>query len=278
MQNRSNLPAEYSEYPVGGALMSFCAEWTQTWDAPGYLSSRHFHPYAELGLCLDGCGLFFVEDRVYPFSRGTVIYIPADMPHIEENSPRRQSSWKYLWVDDRLFGGGDVLSCLPSEAVTQERSCRHMFEMLYDEVSGKKEDTVLYISLCTAFARMMARTLVSDRKQSANEAREKIAPAISYIADHYSEEITVSYLAEKTHLSESTLKRAFSEATGQTPYAYICLVRLAAAENLLIHTDLPILEISSACGFNSLSSFNRQFKKANGLTPSNIRGRGEKQS
>ena len=271
MHIRSNSPTEYFEYPTSGSLMSYAVNWTQTWSDMGHTNSRHYHPHPELGLCLDGCGIFFVEDRVYPFSKGTVIYIPADMPHIEENSPKRQSSWKYLWIDTKLFGDNNALDRLSYEAVTQDRSCRRLFDMIFNEVSEKQNDTELYIGLCTAFAHMMARTISHVRKPSDNEASQMIAPAVTYIADHYSEDISVAKLAEASHLSESTLRRAFSNATGLAPYEYICSVRLATAENLLLHTDLSILEISSACGFNSLSSFNRQFKKVNGVTPSLFR-------
>ena len=149
--------------------------------------------------------------------------------------------------------------------------------MLFGEVSDGQSDTELYIGLCTAFAHMMERAVSATRPEpSDNEARQMIVPAVTYIADHYSEDISVSKLARESNLSESTLRRTFSRVIGLAPYEYICSVRLAAAENLLIHTDLSILEISISCGFNSLSSFNRQFKKANGVPPSFVRADSEK--
>ena len=277
MQIRSNIPSHYLEYPVNGPLMSHAVNWNQAWSEQDNLYSCHYHPHPELGLCLDGCGIFFVEDRVYPFSKGTVIYIPADMTHIEENSPKRKCSWDYLWIDERLFGENNVFGMLSYEVFTQDRSCRRLFDMLFGEVSDGQSDTEMYIGRCTAFAHMMERTVSATRPEpSDNEARQMIVPAVTYIADHYSEDISVSKLARESNLSESTLRRTFSRVIGLAPYEYICSVRLAAAENLLIHTDLSILEISISCGFNSLSSFNRQFKKANGVPPSFVRADSEK--
>ena len=42
----------------------------------------HYHNCAELGLCLKGSGIFFIDNQIYPFQRNTISYIEKGHPHI----------------------------------------------------------------------------------------------------------------------------------------------------------------------------------------------------
>ena len=52
---------------------------------------------------------------------------------------------------------------------------------------------------------------------------------------------------------------------------YVNYVRIQSAENLLAFTDMRIIDISEASGFESLSSFSRQFRKYNLISPGGFR-------
>lgn len=73
--------------------------------------------------------------------------------------------------------------------------------------------------------------------------------------------------------SQEYLNRAFRKYYGQTPGAYVNGLRLAHAAFLLQTTQLPVLEISAACGFENLSWFNRLFKQHYRLPPTEYRTR-----
>lgn len=73
--------------------------------------------------------------------------------------------------------------------------------------------------------------------------------------------------------SQEYLNRAFRKYYGQTPGAYVNGLRLAHGAFLLQTTELSVLEISAACGFENLSWFNRLFKQHYRLTPTQYRGR-----
>jgi AraC-like DNA-binding protein len=49
------------------------------------------------------------------------------------------------------------------------------------------------------------------------------------------------------------------------------MVRVGRAEKYLVSTDIPIIDIVYLCGFASLTTFNRLFKRYTGLTPSSYR-------
>lgn len=73
--------------------------------------------------------------------------------------------------------------------------------------------------------------------------------------------------------SQEYLNRAFKKYYGQTPGAYVNGLRLAHAALLLQTTQLSVLEISVACGFENLSWFNRLFRQHYRMTPTEYRAR-----
>ena len=100
------------------------------------------------------------------------------------------------------------------------------------------------------------------------EAAEK---AITYINEHFSEEISVEKLASLCGISHYHFIRVFKQETGYTPHEYILNRRMASARYLLRNSDLPVKEICYDTGFSSESVFCNAFKKHNGMTPKEYR-------
>lgn len=100
-----------------------------------------------------------------------------------------------------------------------------------------------------------------------------LAEVVQHIHTHYADDIRAEDLAKMLSLSVSQLNRKFSSAMGKSPISYLLDVRINQATTRLIQTDETISEISSACGFNSQTYFNRQFKATTGMTPKQYRDR-----
>jgi len=227
----------------------------------------HYHNHPECGYCKNGDGLFFVEDRIYPFSAGTVVFFPAGMNHIAQSPAERNSIWEYIWFDNKAL---DL--ALPSrEIIIADRDCGELFRMMGHEIQKNENGNFeLYRHLCAAFFEKL-NAFSKDETVCNEKARKSILPAISLIAAKYGEYISVAQLAECCRLSESTLRRNFLAITGQSPKSYVNTIRLIIAEQLLIETSISVLDISERCGFSCLSTFNRCFLKRNGIPPSEYR-------
>ena len=78
-------------------------------------------------------------------------------------------------------------------------------------------------------------------------------------------------VAELLGMTPSAFSRFFRRATGRTFVDYLGALRIAHACELLVETDLPVLQISLAAGFNNLSNFNRRFRRLKGMTPGEYR-------
>jgi AraC-like DNA-binding protein len=97
------------------------------------------------------------------------------------------------------------------------------------------------------------------------------------IRDHSDEELSLTQIARSVNLSANYLSEKFKEVTGFNFVRYVGHTRIARARDLLRGSDLRISEIAFATGFQSLSQFNRTFRKLCGQSPTAFRGTGSRQ-
>lgn len=99
----------------------------------------------------------------------------------------------------------------------------------------------------------------------------RIQDVVQYLQTEYMNEIGVEDALSICHLSRSHFHALFKEETGQTFVEYLSSLRCQRAGELLVRTDLPILDIALQCGFNNLSHFYHVFKREKGVTPRHFR-------
>lgn len=105
----------------------------------------------------------------------------------------------------------------------------------------------------------------SSRMQLKSQIR--LQQMLTYIYDHYGENVTLKEIADAAHISRSEAGRCFQTYLGCSPIEALIQYRLQTARHLLSEKAHTLQEISSACGFNSVNYFSRQFKKVYGVTP-----------
>lgn len=100
---------------------------------------------------------------------------------------------------------------------------------------------------------------------------EIIKKAMTYINNHYKENINIEQVAGYVHLNHSYFSTLFKKETGQTFSEYLLKNRIEESKLLLANTDMGILDISLSVGLNSQSYFTKVFKKQTGITPNQYR-------
>ena len=108
------------------------------------------------------------------------------------------------------------------------------------------------------------------------ECRRRPEPGVIWrtrklIHEHLGEKLALSWLARTVHISPTYLSEKFKEVTGENIVCYIARARVEQAKQLLSDGDRRVSEIAFAVGFQSLSQFNRVFKKFSGGSPSQDR-------
>jgi AraC-like DNA-binding protein len=101
--------------------------------------------------------------------------------------------------------------------------------------------------------------------------------ARKFIGEHSDEELSLTKVAGSVNISPNYLSEKFKEVTGVNLVDYVACIRVGKAHDLLQNPDLRISEIAFAVGFQSLSQFNRVFKKLSGVSPTGYRASAEKQ-
>lgn len=98
-----------------------------------------------------------------------------------------------------------------------------------------------------------------------------IRRATDWIQGHCSEAISLEQAASVAGLSKGHFCRLFHQTTGLGFSEYLAHERLRRATGLLRQTRMPISEIAFHCGFQSISQFNRRFRKGIGMSPRTFR-------
>ena len=118
-----------------------------------------------------------------------------------------------------------------------------------------------------------SRTLSSSsfaHIKTSSESR-RVNKVQQYIASHFREEVRLEQIAELVGMTPVGFSRFFHQRTGRTLSDYIIEIRLGFASRMLIDTTMTAAEICYDSGFNTLSNFNRLFRKHKGCTPTEFR-------
>jgi YesN/AraC family two-component response regulator len=100
---------------------------------------------------------------------------------------------------------------------------------------------------------------------------DEIKRALSFIDDHYKENIRLKYIADRISLSSYYFSRLFKKEVGVNLSQYILHKRLEVAKRMLEETDQSIVDISVSVGFQEHNYFGKIFKRFTGSTPSEYR-------
>lgn len=241
----------------------------------------HYHLSWEIGICLEGSGIFYIGSRVYRYARGDVSVIAPGVVHIAQSDPERISGWKFLDIDLRrmLAVFPDSFSALADSAfsgmVTPEQlpDLAPLVMLILDELAADAPFGRELIRLKVAELGILLHRLAGPRlaPSAPPDCLDAVSPAVLYIVNHYQEEINLSQLAAMCAQSVSSFRRCFQRAMRTSPLEYLYHVRIKAATNLLKATSLPITEVAARVGYQSLSSFNRHFLRITGISPRQCR-------
>lgn len=118
---------------------------------------------------------------------------------------------------------------------------------------------------------MTSQTHLGGGDGSRGAESGRIWKARKFIHEHLSEELSLARVAKEANTSVNYFSEKFKEATGTNFVKYVARARYEKAAVLLREADLRVSEIAFASGFQSLSQFNRVFKRFSGKSPTEYR-------
>ena len=114
----------------------------------------------------------------------------------------------------------------------------------------------------------------STAEKTGSVDTERIKKMLEYVHTSYAEKLTAESIAASADVSVRECGRCFERCIGMPPVKYLTQYRVYKASEMLLETDLSILDISEACGFSSSSYFGKVFSEAMGCTPKAYRTSG----
>lgn len=148
-------------------------------------------------------------------------------------------------------------------------------QALRDESGGPEEYRELALRLAGAVCAALNQGGSSAPRQPTLRDERRVAAALSRIEAQRDARIKLEDLAAEAAVSLFHFLRIFARIVGVTPGQYMLRTRLHRAAVRLRRSSDTIAAVALDCGFDDLSSFNRQFRRATGLTPGAYRSRRE---
>ena len=108
---------------------------------------------------------------------------------------------------------------------------------------------------------------IADSAHHSVTENQQINQIVSYINNHYNEDLNLEHLADQFYLSKYYLSHQFKQFTGLSLYQFIMKKRLTIARNMLMQGK-TVTEAYTECGFNDYSNFLKVFKREFGEKPS----------
>jgi len=127
------------------------------------------------------------------------------------------------------------------------------------------------IKLLTIFAQQLATLSNQILIQSENSEPPVIAKARAYIQEHQTENLRLGQVAKAVNTSSYYFCKLFKKSAGINFTDYVSRVRIEKSKNLLLNPNLRVSEIAYEVGFQSLTHFNRVFKRILGESPTDYR-------
>ncbi|MBX3738808.1 MAG: PocR ligand-binding domain-containing protein [Candidatus Didemnitutus sp.] len=129
------------------------------------------------------------------------------------------------------------------------------------------------VRLLTVFSQHLSSISNQVMVQESTAESPVVAKARAYIAEHFNGEISVGEVARAVNMSTFYFCKVFKGGTGLTFTDYLARLRVESVKQQMLNPHIRVSEAAFAAGFQSLSQFNRVFRRIAGESPSDYRDR-----
>ena len=281
MNDKKQVEFRYYDIPQGDIILPLTGEgWNKEYGEGK--EKLHFHNYYEIGHCYAGEGEMILGEKEMHFYPGCISLIPTKELHTT-NTFGKKAGWEWMYFDihdvlKKLYPDDEILRDNIGHEIDREgrlltpdmniQKLTFFVRGIFSEMQNKEymfRDMVAHfqIMLVTEIIRKLQNTDLPER----GTVTVDIFPAVDYIKKNYAAPIRAADLARSCGMSESYFRRVFEKYMNMKPMDYVNFVRIQRACALLRKTDLTIALVSDKAGYESVSTFIRNFKRVIGCTP-----------
>lgn len=237
------------------------------------MNRSHFHDEYEVYCLTGGSRQFYIKDRVFSMTVGSVAFVDGEEMHRTfspdgEPHTRTVICVKKSILDQTLpqlaepFSVGGVLN--------PDRSRQKELQILLDtlktecETPQPMQDEAIAATVTNLLILILRLYRESAVIQTANPS---VNAVIAFIHSHCCEKFSLADICAACNISGSHLTRLFKASTGYTVVEYTNNLRMKQAAKLLKTTSLSVSEVAMRVGFFGFSYFSKLFANCYGITP-----------
>lgn len=242
-----------------------------------FIRPDHIHGYYEIYYLSSGTATHFIDNEILKLQEGDIVFVKKGIIHKTVYEAGKFTKRLLICFDDDFVGTEytDILEGLGKQkhirlSALNRLDAEILLNKLHSEFCEQQDESLkmcknLLRELLILLHRYRRRTDMQKKALNANEA--VIQASAKYIAENFSENLTLPALAAQAAMSPSYFSKIFKALTGFKLNEYITIIRIAEAERLLKSECLSITEVAARCGFNDSNYFASVFKKKKGITP-----------
>ncbi len=253
---------------------------------PAFDMFWHYHPEYELTYIISGNGRRLVGDCYEDFAAGDLVLLGPNLPHTWVSEKTKGNTCEAIVIQfgelftntllqfpemekmEKLFAlASRGISILPADKTQLLQSIIQLPNQSSQNALIQLIHILIQVISCTH------RLLSSNHyKQTIGAGSQlRINKVFQYVQKHFKNDLRLSDVAAKLHLSETAFCKFFKRSSGRTFSDYVNEIRIAHACRLLIETDKQVAQVAYESGFESLTYFNRIFLKKKNIRPSEWR-------
>lgn len=253
------------------------------------VTQYHCHDYYELYIHLRGGQYMGVDNKLYQLKRNQVFILPPFCMHgLSCTSELQNYERAFLNLSPevmRNLGCGQLdlnqffQACASGGHHTYQLSeadaerfvlCIRRIEAARsreNDAVERLQDYSHMMTLVNLLCQVVRRTVPVKDENAGNSV---IQDVLTYINNHYTQQLRISDLARRFGVSESYLSHEFARFTNRSVYDYILYRRVTLARRQMLGGE-SLNTIAYQCGFNDYSNFLRSFTRIAGISPSRYR-------
>ena len=236
-------------------------EWNDVvWD-----KNHHQICYHRLYFLTSGTAKLHLYDKTVELLPGNVYFIPAFSIVQSEIHGEMNKYYIHFLADSPIFGLYRYISDRCS--VEADELTEGLFRRVIDNYTSNTQEAHLKVQGAMNLLLASFFTDVSADRHSLI----KFEAVLKHIDENYKRNIPLSELAAIMNISTMYFSNYFKQVFHISPKQYIMNVRMDNAKELLLDSDMSILEVGTAVGIDDQNYFSRIFKKHCGMSPTEFR-------
>ena len=236
----------------------------------------HFHRCFELTLVLEGEMQVRREKESFTLKAGDMIFVGSNCIH-DQRTVGHSESLIAIFNPDIVAAVASKFLNHPLKMPVLRNVSEHSiktFKSLYEHHLWEKEGNENIAFTKGALYSLVGLFVDQIDLNVENYYADRhilLGKIFEYVEQHKETPCTLEEVSKELEYSSVYLSRFFHQNTGMPYHEYAQMVKMNHACYLLKNTRWSILDISIQCGYSSLSSFNRSFKRIIGMNPTEYR-------